>query len=234
MKKALIHISLLAGLIWLAAPAHAAPAGFPSRAVISMKGYWGILPVGTAVQTWTLAGSRYRLENRMSGLGFRLRYLSEGLIDGDVLKPLYYAEFRGRDARPRYESRFDWTQQTISLGRTGEQRLEPMQLPVQDLNALPFDLAWRNGVPQTYAQLTNGRKLRQGAFVRAADQTVDVGGQQVKTVHLVSRLPNEQTVELWLAPAFNYLPVRVRYDGSEKIEMHAFKVEMDGKVVAGE
>lgn len=231
MKKALLLPAL--ALLLAAAAAEAEAAAFPSRAVISMKGYWGFMPVGTAVQTWSLQDGRYRLENRLSGLGFRIRYLSEGQVDGEQLRPQYYAEFRGREELPRYESRFDWARKTVSYGKPADPRQVALQTPVQDLNALPFDLAWRHGAVLSYNQLSNGRKLKQASFVREADQMVEVGGQKVRTVYLVSRLPGKETVELWLAPSLSYLPVRVRYDGSEKIEMQAFKVEVDGRVLAG-
>lgn len=206
---------------------------FPSRAVITMRGYWGFMPVGTAVQTWTLKDGLYHLENRMSGLGFSIRYVSDGSVEDGQLRPGYYAEFRGKDRLPKYESRFDWDKKTVSIGKPTDPQVIAMQGPLQDLNALPFDLAWRDGKPLTYAQLSNGRKLKRGPFVREADQMLDVGGQSIKVAYLVSRLPKE-TVELWLASSFNYLPVRIKYSGSEKIEMQATRVEVDGKRVLGD
>lgn len=216
---------------------HTSPAltatDFPSRAVITMRGYWGFMPVGTAVQTWTLKDERYHLENRMSGLGFTIRYISDGSVEGGQLRPAYYAEFRGKDSQPKYESRFDWDRNTVTIGKPADPRVIAMQGPLQDLNALPFDLAWRDGKPLTYAQLSNGRKLKRGPFVREADQMLDIAGRSVKVAYLVSRLPKE-TVELWLAPALNYLPVRIKYSGSEKIEMQATRVEVDGKLMLGD
>lgn len=228
LMRYLLALALLPALMQQAVAAEA----FPKRAVITMRGYWGFMPVGKAVLSWTQSDGKYHLENRMSGLGFTLRYVSDGIADEEMLKPTYYAEFRGRESSPKYESRFDWDRRTVSIGRPNEQKVVPIEGDIQDLNALSFDLAWRQGKPTTYAQLSNGRKLKRGPFSTAGEETMSVNGQSVKVIHLVSRLPKE-TVELWLAPSLHYLPLRIKYSGSEKIEMEAQKVEVDGRTALG-
>lgn len=232
MKKTLFLPVILAfGMI---APAFAAEvSSFPSRSVVTMRGSWGIWPVGTAVQTWTLTGQNYRLENRMSGWGYTIRYVSDGMVEGNTLHPLHYAEFRGKDKTPKHESFFDWAKKTISFGKPNEQTVQALEEPAQDLNMLPYDLAWRDGKPTRYAQISNGRKLKPGPFVLAGEQEMRVGDQSVKALHLISRLPTE-TVEIWLAPSLQYLPLRIKYSGSEKIELVTTKIEVNNKVVLGD
>lgn len=231
MTLTTVQRGLTALALVLACSAHAAD--FPARAVITMRGYWGFMPVGTAVLTWTMKDGQYHMENRMSGLGFRIRYVSDGTVTDNQLRPTYYAEVRGSDTQPHYESRFDWSKRTVSFGKPAEQTVVPLLTPVQDLNALPFDLAWHDGKAMTYQQLSNGRKLKRAAFAVEGEQQIDVGGRTIRAVYLVSRLPKE-SVEVWLAPAYNYMPVRIKYSGSEKIEMQATRVELDGKVLLGD
>lgn len=206
---------------------------FPNRAVVTMRGYWGMVPVGKAVQTWAMTGQNYRLENRMSGWGYTIRYVSDGFVENNTLRPTHYAEFRGKDSTPKYESYFDWVKKTVSFGKPNEQKVSPLQGLVQDLNALPYDLAWRDGKATSYTQLSTGRKLKPGPFVVMGEQEMEVGDQTVKAVHLVSRLPTE-TVEIWLAPSLQYIPLRIKYTGSEKIELMTTKVELNNKVVLGD
>lgn len=232
MKKTLVLPVILSFV--LISPAIAAEAStLPARAVVTMRGSWGIWPVGTAVQTWTLTGQNYRLENRMSGWGYTIRYVSDGVVEGNALHAGHYAEFRGKDKTPKYESFFDWAKKTVSFGAPNQQTVQAMEEPAQDLSMLPYDLAWRDGKATRYAQITNGRKLKPGPFVVAGEQEMTVGEQTVKAIHLISRLPTE-TVEIWLAPSLQYLPLRVKYSGSEKIELVTTKIEVNNKVVLGD
>lgn len=222
---------LVLGLL-MTLPLVAAAGTFPRQVTIEYRGYWRFLPVGSAVQTWSLQGNRYHLETRMSGFGKAVRYVSDGMVANDQLLPLQYGEYRDKNTSPTYVARFDWNAKQVVYGRTNEPpKSGELVAPAQDLNTVPYDLAWRDARPVAYAIVTNGRSIKGAGLARAGEDSYDVGDTEVETVHLVSRRGDE-TTDFWLAPALYHLPVRIKYNGSEKIELKATKIIVDGRTVA--
>ena len=214
----------------LAGQAQAGGAAFPKEATIHYRGYWSIIPLGSAVQKWHLDGNHYRVDTRISTFGYSVRYISNGdVVDGEM-HPTYYAEFRNNASTPSYETRFDWATHMISYGKPGELKQSPLQWPVQDLNSIPYDLAWHGGQAITYKQLSNGHSLKGATLESGASVSVNVAGNALKTHYLVNHGDGE-TTEFWLADDWAMLPVRIRHDGSDKIELRATAIEIDGRTL---
>ncbi|CAG9181953.1 DUF3108 domain-containing protein [Cupriavidus respiraculi] len=166
---------------------------------------------------WEQGGGRYRLSVEMRMLWFRFAFRSEGALDERGLAPERYEEER----RKRKQAvRFDRAARTLVFEAAGRQ--EPLPEGVQDRFSVFLQLVGLvRGNPQRYAtpgvtetfQVADTRDLEPMRVQYVGEEEVDTGNGFVRARHFI-RLPrradDHRRVEVWLAEAVGWMPVKLR------------------------
>lgn len=141
-----------------------------------------------------------------------LRFTSSGNIVAAGLQPGHFEGKRG-DADPRRASgEFDWRSGRITLTHDG--RTDSLALPpgTQDRLSVMYQFMFLalEKLRRLDFPMTNGRKLGQYRYTVQPGVEIDTPLGRMTTLHLVKQhRPDESGSEIWLAPQFRYLPVRV-------------------------
>lgn len=177
---------------------------------------------GIARHVWQRVGEdRYRIESTLEATGLaslfmqgKYTQISEGAIGADGLAPeRYQVERRNKKETARFNR--DANRMEFSDGR------EATELPpdAQDLLSFTFQFAFEP--PQRKSlnlALTNGRKLGQYNYLVLDEETLSTPVGAIPTVHIFKlHEPDDDGLELWLAPSLFYAPVkmlRVEKDGT--------------------
>lgn len=213
----LTRIALAAVLL----SAGTAAASLPQQARIVYDVLSGSTKLGSAEQIWKLDGKRYRLETELNPwLGPRLRYLSEGEVAAQGLRPLSYQEFRGGD-KPRHSVQFDWTSNSARF----DQREEKVEAGAQDANAFIYQLTFLSDKKEASFPVATGRRLRDEKLKQVDNGSFTLGAKKLEVRIWRSVDPNRRT-EVWLAPQLNNLPVKlIRSDDDNEFQFVARTVE---------
>ena len=178
-------------------------------------------PVGRTIQTWEVDGGRYQLASRSETIGvvdlirsqYR-NYSSRGALTRDGLRPEAFKMNRKRGgSRPNEEAtaQFDWHHATVTLGRAAELRQEKLPPNSQDLLSFVFQLAFDPPAPGRLTQVvTTGSRIEVYELEVRREELIDTPLGVLRTLP-IKQVPksNEESIELWLAVEYRYLPVRV-------------------------
>jgi len=221
MKTALLATLFAATLPTLAAD-------LPAHAHIVYEARLGGIPVGQADQQWRIEQGRYTLTTEVVPLfGPHIRYVSHGEVKGSGLMPLDYAEFRGNDTAPKHIARFDWQHGEVQFGDPNSLTSGRLEDGAQDLNVLPFQLAWLGDKAAADFQIATGRKLREDHFGPADPVRMNIMGKGQDT-HIWRAAGNDERTEVWLAPGLANLPVKIiRSDDNRELQLIARTVEFE-------
>lgn len=183
------------------------------------------LQVGRTVQSWELSGNQYRLDSRSetSGLARLTRFgprvfSSIGEITGHGLQPREFTSSVTTSGNvDNSAARFDWNARQLQFGRPIDQKSAALPLGAQDFVSFMYQLSLapmsgnRIQIP-----LTNGVRFDTLEFDVRPEEHLDtpLGMLRVMPVAQV-RKPNTETMEVWLAAEYNYLPVRIRFIGRD-------------------
>ncbi len=169
--------------------------------------------LGEAIYSWSRRNGHYHLVSvaEASGLAAlfvsgKLVQTSEGALTREGLRPgSYWLE---RNGRRKDEVRFDWAQRRLIQGDS------EVDLPAgsQDLLSFPFHLAltFDEATPDTRLWVSNGRKLRDYVFRKVGHERLRLGKIELDTLHLQGLSLGEDRLDVWLAPARHWLPLRIR------------------------
>jgi hypothetical protein len=164
---------------------------------------------------WTVANGRYdaRMEMRVMLLGSRSQ-TSTGRVGPSGLMPERFAD----KSRSEKAAHFDAAQQRIRFSSNAPE--VPLQPGAQDRLSLFMQIAGLlQARPQAYAagqtidmQVAGTGDAPVWRFQVGEESTLQLPAGEFKVRHLV-RQPRKEfdsTVEMWLAPRLNHLPVRLR------------------------
>lgn len=169
--------------------------------------------LGQATYTWQAGDGRYRLESVAQATGLaslfmsgRIVQTSEGRMGPSGLVPDEFVQTRGGKRADR--ARFDWERRVLALPQ-GE---EALREGAQDLLSFPFHLAMTVDPELDYwiLPVTDGRRFKGYRFTLVGRETVEVGGHGLETLHVRGTRALEGSLDVWLAPARHWLPVRIR------------------------
>jgi hypothetical protein len=179
-------------------------------------------PVGRTIQTWEVDGGRYQLASRSETTGIvdmirsqYRNYSSRGALTREGLKPEAFKMARKRGGgRPNEEAtaQFDWKQSTVTLGRAADLRQEKLPPNSQDLLSFIFQLVFDPPAPGRMTQVvTTGSRIEIYELDVRREEVIDTPLGMLRTLP-IRQLPkgNAESIELWLAVEYRYLPVRVR------------------------
>jgi hypothetical protein len=204
------------------AEAPALPA-FPRSGRIAYTMLYGRdqFPVGTTVQSWKIDGTRYQFasHSETSGLADLLRsqyrnYFSRGELTPDGLRPESFLMSRDR-GRGTEEARatFNWDAGTVMLGSGGNQHEEPLSRGSQDLVSFMYQLAIDPPAPgRKSVNITNGSHLDTYQIEVLPEEKIEtpLGIFRALPVKQV-RTPGKESMDVWLAVEYRYLPIRIRF-----------------------
>lgn len=179
---------------------------------------------GEALISWRVGGGKYtlRADTRASLLGNILENRSEGVIDGYGVAPTQFYEKRLR--KEAATTAFDRASNSINF--TESKEVVPLKGGEQDRSSVPWQLAaMARAEPEKFTPgsewtfiVAGRRDAEPWTFKVAGKEGVRTGLGQVEALHLV-RLPlsdhKDQTLDIWLSPAHEWYPVRLRFTDND-------------------
>jgi hypothetical protein len=168
--------------------------------------------IGETVQEWRLEGDHYSIRSvaeprGLAALRGRIRtQSSEGEVTAAGLRP---HEFRDqRDGRDAEVAAFDWPagQANFSGGRAPGRLADG----AQDMISVFYQLAWLAPRQDVELAVATGSRLGRWTFEWVGEEKLELPSGITATLHLRTRSDGD-TTEVWLAPAFGGLPVKIRY-----------------------
>ncbi len=196
--------------------------------------------LGLSVHSWEHDDARYSIRTVTETTGLvswfkplKIVQVSTGAIGPTGLAP---QEFRvERDGKLAEGARFDGDAMRVSLTDGGAtRREEPYVSGAQDLLSHIYQFGLMEKQQRFEVMITTGKKFASYAYDLVGRETISMPIGEVRTLHYrTPPMPGEQTTEIWLAPDYRNLPVRIRFiDRSGDIyDQNADEIEMDGKIV---
>ncbi len=190
---------------------------------------------GEATTTWRFRAGKYVLDSQTRApiFGKLLETHSEGVIDGFGIAPVHFVETRFH--KQPYQVNFDRTAKTIAFSETTEVSY-PIKGGEQDRGSMPWQLAAvARGAPDKFTAGSEWQFFVAGRidanpwlFKVLARETLHTGVGDLDTFHVVRTPPpgsRDQKLDIWLAPAQEWYPVRIRLsDGDDVIEQTVEKM----------
>jgi len=199
---------------------------------------------GVASFRWNRRGAAYEIESSIQATGFLagafagvIHQQSKGLITDEGLRPQQFSIRRGEGEAEAAE--FKRETNALSLKRNGKTRTLPLTESMQDMQSFLFQLAYdaphlaENGEKLDIV-VTNARKVYRYQFRKLGTETLETRFGAVETIRLLSEAANpEDQYEVWLAPGYFYLPLRLKYYlGRFEVEQLATRVGVSSDAAA--
>lgn len=169
--------------------------------------------IGQTTYSGQIRDGRYSLVSVTEATGITALFVSgkiiqtsEGRVTASGLQPEQFWSAKGEKKQPPV--RFDWAQQRLLLPGGG------VELPslTQDLISFPFHLAMlvHEDDVEWSLPVTNGKKLREYRVRVLGRENLAFRDGRIDTLRLQCSRSGEGNLDVWLAPARNWLPVRIR------------------------
>jgi hypothetical protein len=199
---------------------------------------------GVASFRWTRRGAEYEIESSIQATGFLvsafagvIHQKSRGTITEDGLRPREFSIRRGEGEAELAE--FRHSANTLAMKRNGETRSVPLPRDMQDMQSFLFQLAYdapylAESGDKLDVLITNARKVYRYQFRKLGAETLDTRFGPIETVRLLSEAANpEDQYEVWLAPGYFYLPMKLKYYlGRFQVEQLVTRIGVSGEVTA--
>ena len=178
--------------------------------------------IGRVVQSWEANSGAYLLASEGETAGIvdlfrpqRLYYTSKGRITAQGLRPESFVVSRTRRGRTDVaEARFDWNGGNLTYGAAGEpSKTVALPADTQDLMSFVYQLVLVPPTPGRHRiPITTGSRF-EVYDIEVLDETpveTPIGTLKALRVKQVPR-PGAESLEIWLAADYRYLPVRIRH-----------------------
>jgi hypothetical protein len=195
----------------------------PRRGRISYTLFYGEsrTTVGKVVQAWDMTGESYRITSDAETTGIveffrpqRLRYVSQGRVTRNGLRPdSFLASRTRRGQNEASQARFDWNAGNLDYGIGREPKSVPLPAGTQDLISLVFQYAVVTPAPGRYrVPVTTGSRFDVHEIDVLSEERIETPIGTLRTL-LVRQLPRPgvESIQVWLATDYHYLPVRIRH-----------------------
>jgi Protein of unknown function (DUF3108) len=177
--------------------------------------------IGRGVQTWEVKDDSYILSSEAETGGVldlfrpqRLHSISRGAITAEGLRPesfLTSRTRRGRTAASR--ARFDWDAGKLTYGSASEEKTASLAPGAQDLMSFMFQFVLLPPAPGRYQlPIATGTRFETYGFEIRPEEPIEtpIGTMRALPVRQLPRAGAE-SIEMWLAAEYRYLPVRIRH-----------------------
>ncbi len=208
-------------------PERAAIRNLPRRGRIAYALYMGSnkLEVARTVQSWETSADTYKLESTSgtSGLASVFRseqrvFRSTGRMTEHGLRPDNFLSTRSRRGQTdEAVAHFDWGKNSITIGRGEAQRSAALPAGSQDILSFMYQLALAPPPPgRVQIAITNGTRFENYALDVLAEETLDTPMGKIRALPVKQvRREGGESMEIWLAADYRYLPVRIRFIGRD-------------------
>jgi hypothetical protein len=179
--------------------------------------------VGRTIQSWEINGERYRLASVSETTGLasiftrqRLAYESQGRLTAAGLQPDHFTTERVRSGKSeKAAADFNWIAASAAIGNPA--RSVALPAGAQDIVSFMYQLGLAPLTPgRIELPITNGWKLERYEMVIGIEEMLDTPFGPLRAVPVKQvRRAGQETIELWLAPAYRWLPVRIRFFNRE-------------------
>jgi hypothetical protein len=177
--------------------------------------------VGRARHSWEVDAGAYRLASEAETGGLvelfrpqRLRYLSEGKITAQGLRPETFLMSRARRGQNEAaQARFEWDSGSLVYGTAREQKSAPLAAGAHDLMSFIYQFAIAPPVPGRYRlAIATGLRFETYEIEVSAEEPIEtpLGTLRALPVRQLPR-PGQESLQFWLAADYRYLPVRIRH-----------------------
>lgn len=199
----------------------------PRRGRISYTLYVGTqkFEVGRTVQTWEVEDGSYRIGSISETTGVvnvlrseRRTYLSVGKVTREGLRPTSFLMSRTRRGDNEVaRARFDWDGAHITWGTTDEKNEAALPVGSQDFLSLMYQLSLKPPASgRIRVPITTGTKFETYELDVLPEETIDTPLGPLRTLPLRQvRKPGAETIQIWLAADYRYLPVQLRFYGRD-------------------
>lgn len=175
--------------------------------------------VGLTTQSWELTGDRYRLASVSETTGLaaifsrqRLAYESRGQLTATGLRPEHFTTERVRGGNSeKAAADFNWNTALAAVGNPP--RSVALPADAQDIVSFMYQLGLAPLTPgRIELPITNGWKLERYLLEIGIEEMLETPFGSLRAVPVKQlRREGQETIELWLAPAYRWLPVRIRF-----------------------
>jgi hypothetical protein len=202
-----------AGLLQGAAPSHAAP---PARLEIAYELSREGSTLADIVERLEHGDGKYQLLETWKGRGLyallgTAKRSSRGASSVSGLRPIEFSDERTGRATSR--AKFDWDANTLTMQYKGDPRTEPMPPNAQD--RLSFLLAFAFTQQSAYpvsVSVADGGSISRYVFELVGRERVKTPAGEFETMKLMRRKDgpeDRRSTEIWLAPSWGNIPVRI-------------------------
>ncbi len=208
-------------------PERAAIKSLPRRGRITYALYMGTqkFEVARTVQSWETSADNYKLESvsGTSGLVSLFRdeqrvFRSTGRMTENGLRPENFVSRRTRSSQTdESAARFDWEKNSLTLGSGAAQRSAALPAGSQDILSFMYQLSLAPPPPgRVQIAITNGSRFENYALDVLAEETLETPMGNIRTLPVKQvRREGAESMEIWLAADYRYLPVRIRFIGRD-------------------
>ena len=168
--------------------------------------------IGETTHEWHVDGDRYSIRSiaepkGLAALRGKTRIqTSAGEVSAAGLRPTAFRD--QREGRDEEGASLDWqAMRAVFSGGRGE---APLTAGTQDLVSVFYQLAWLAPRQTIDFAVATASRIGRWTFEWMGEESITAAGLTLSTLHFRTRA-DADTVEIWLAPAHDGLPVKIRY-----------------------
>jgi hypothetical protein len=217
---------LLLLLGWLPPLGAAVPARITAEYELLNNG----LTIGRVQESFVVDGDTYEINSVSRSEGMlkifydeQITLRSTGKVGEHGLKPLQFDERRTKEPRRNVSATFDWERGVMRSSYRGEVTRHALLPATQDRISMMYHFMFvRPRQGNMTLAMSNGRKVERYTYRMVDEVRIGTPAGEYDTIHFerVTTEPNDRQVEVWLAKAHQYFPVRVVFD-----DPRGFRVE---------
>jgi hypothetical protein len=135
---------------------------------------------------------------------------SEGMVGPRGLVPSNFSYQRGDNPAKSQKASFDWQAGMLTLEYGQQRETVPLLEGAQDQLSFMYQFMFVPPLEQMQLAITNGKRFRTYAYHFDGEETLKTGIGDVRTLRISKHdSDGEGKLELWLAPDYRYLPVKI-------------------------
>lgn len=175
--------------------------------------------VGNVTDRFKREGSQYRLTSearpnvRLALLLPMLTLTSEGSMQAERFVPRRYQQVRSNAPGKKVAADFDWSRKIVTHQYKGKSQQASLPDGTQDALTQLYAFTLAGKLPaQLKFPVSNGRKIIHYRYEKLPGGKLQtpLGAYETVEYRRVVDEPDETAISVWIAPALNYLPVRIR------------------------
>lgn len=200
-------------------------------------------PAGSAKITYqALPDNRYRLRSELQAKGLLALFIkqrtliSEGTITENGLRPDKFQYIVEKDEQKTSTVLFNWVNKTAIFQSKKELKVKVEALPegTQDLLSFMYQSMFVPPLNETRFNVANARNIKVYDYEFAGEEIIETKIGKINAIHLHrSNEDGDETVDLWLAPDYLHLPVKIVQTGKKGVlEMYMTSIKSDASASA--